>query len=248
MALNDKYPWLCNTVKADDTNVCPKVSGQSISENEVETSDGVTIQGLNLYGIKLVYYRVEHGPDRELYSGYDRFFGEDSLELISRAFYFKGYLEQLPPNVRNYQIQGIWGQDIVTLYIARGSFGYYSTYGELGRNTPGIYSALKTPFIGDIIYIPNNDTFYEILDVKEYTEAFGLASHTWTITMRVWKDRKLTIDYTNPTISSDDPIYGITTSAYSAQTQTNDILKLNDKLTDDFLENNGNINLFDWSV
>lgn len=247
MALNDKYPWLCNTVRTDYSNGCSAVSGQSVSENEVETSDGVTIQGLNLYGLKLVYYKVEHGPDRDLYSGYDRVFGEDTLELISRAFYFKGYLEQLPPNVRTYQIQGIWGQDIVTLYVARGSFEYYSTYGESERNTPNTYAAMKTPSIGDIVYIPNNDMFYEILDVKEFSEAFGLASHTWTITMRVWKDRKLTIASDNPTLPNTDPVYNITTSAYSAQHQTKDILGLNDKLTDDFLKNNGNINSFDWS-
>lgn len=246
MLLNDKYPWLCNTVRTDDVS-CPKVNGRTVSESETGTTDGVTIQGLDLYGIKLVYYKVEHGPDRKLYSGYDRMFGEDTLELISRAFYFKGYMEQLPPNVRSYQLQGIWGQDIVTLYVARGSFEYYSTYGGTERNTPNVHEAMKTPAIGDIVYIPNNDTFYEILDVKEYNEAFGLASHSWTITMRVWKDRKLTIASDEDTMPVGDPVFDITTSAYSAQHQTNDILKLNDKLTDDFLKGNGNINMFDWT-
>lgn len=247
MLLNQRFPWLCNTVQSGSKPGCSPVSGQSVSPNEVATTDGVTIQGLNLYGLKLVYYKVEHGPNREKYSGYDRIFGEDTLELISRAFYFKGYMEQIPSNVKQYQIQGIWGQDVVTLYIARGSFSYYSTYGEADRNSPDVYPAMTTPCIGDIIYLPNNDMFYEVLDVKEYSEAFGLASHTWTITMRVWKDKKLTIDNTNPTLPSTDPVYGITTSAYEAQYQTNDIFKLNDKLTDDFLENNGNVNFFDWT-
>lgn len=248
MRLNEKYPWLCNTIKPDSNTGCSPVSGQSVAPNEVTTSDGVSIQGLNLYGLKMVYYKVEHGPDRDKYSGYDRIFGEDTLELISRAFYFKGYMEQIPSNVRSYQIQGIWGEDIITIYVAREAFKYYSTYGGADRNTPETYEAMTTPYIGDIVYLPNNDTFYELLDVKEFTEAFGLASHTWTITARVWKDRKLTIDNENPTLPSTDPVYNITTSAYDAQYQTNDIFKLNDKVTDDFLANNGNINFFDWTV
>ena len=247
MLLNEQFPWLCNTVKTSDSP-CSKVSGQSVSTNEVTLADGVSIQGLTLYGLKMIYYKVEHGPDREKYSGYDRIYGEDELELISRSFYFKGYLEQIPPNVKQYQIQGIWGEDVVTIYLARGAFSYYSTYGGEDKNAPETYDAMTTPYIGDIIYLPNNETFYEILDVKEYSDAFGLASHTWTITARVWKDTKLTIDNTNPTLPSTDPIYNVTTSAYPAQTQTDDIFKLNDKLTDDFLENNGNVNFFDWTV
>lgn len=247
MRLNQQYPWLCNTVKPQSTETCSRTSGQNVAENEVAMSDGVTIQGLNLYGLKMVYYRVEHGPDREEHSGYDRIFGEDSLELISRAFYFKGYLEHIPSNVKSYQIQGIWGTDIVTLYIARGSFGYFSSYGGSDRNSPDIYPQLASPAIGDIVYLPNNDTFYEVLDVKEFSEAFGLASHTWTVTMRVWKDRKLTIDASSPTLPADDPVYDITTSAYDAQYLTKDIFGLNDRVTDDFLANNGNVNFFDWS-
>ena len=248
MLLNEQYPWLCNTVKTSSSSTCTTVSGQSVSENEVTLADGVSIQGLTLYGLKMVYYRVEHGPNRKKYSGYDRIFGEDELELISRSFYFSGYVEQIPSNVKAYQIQGIWGEDIMTVYVARDSFKYFSTYGGEDKNTPEVYDSLTTPYIGDIIYLPNNGIFYEILDVKEYNEAFGLASHTWTITARVWKDIKLTIDNTNPTLPSTDPIYNVTTSAYPAQTQTDDILKLNDKLTDDFLENNGNVNFFDWTV
>ena len=99
-----QFPWLCDTTEKleDDSSniVCP---------NEKDTFDSATTDAYDKYGLKCTYYRVTEDLDR------DRQFGEDQLRIILRSWYFNGYVEHLPPNVRNYQLQGIWGEDTVTL-------------------------------------------------------------------------------------------------------------------------------------
>lgn len=243
-------PVFCPTIRPEGEVDCGKENGQNVSENEVGLTDNVTIQGLDLFGLKLVYYPVEHSESTSteegnlLYNGRDNFFGEDRLEEITRAFYFKGYMANIPPNVRVYKIQGIEGEDTLTIYAARTGFDYFSTYGGSERNTPETYGP-RQPMIGDVIYLPNNDTFYEVRDVKYFDTAFGLASHTYTLTCKVYKDTKLTV-IDNPTIPSTDPIYDVATSAYQSQYNTNDIFKLNDKLTDDALASKNDVKMFDY--
>lgn len=94
---------------------------------------------------------------------------------------------------------------------------------------------------GDIIYLEPNDTFYEIRDVKYYTSAFGLQSHTYTLTLKVYKGSKLTIDIHNPTLENrEDPIYKVATSDFPEQYEINDPLKLNDELEDDAIRESKN--------
>lgn len=241
-------PWLCSTMK-NSSDYCQTNDGHNVDDQSIAQTDRVTIEGLNLQGLKMVYYPVEHG-NKVGHNGYDRVFGEDNLEEIYRSFYFSGYTEKIPPNVRTYKIEGIWGEDVVTIYAAIAAFNYFSTYGGADRNTPEVYEE-REPKIGDVIYLPNNEMFYEVRDVKYFDAGFGLAKHTYTLTCRVYKDTKITVlgegnEFAESNIQPDDPIYRVATSGYPAQTQTDDILKLNDKLTPEFLENNGNHNLFNY--
>ncbi len=139
----------------------------------------------------------------------------------------------MPSNIRTYKLEGIWGEDLVEMYVANPSFRYFSTYGGQDRNTPEVYEQI-IPRVGDIIYISANKTFYEIRDVKYYTESFGLTPHTYTLTLKVYKDTKYTISADNPTLAPIsgvyDPIYNVASSALSAQDQYHDILSVNDKL------------------
>ena len=68
-----------------------------------------------------------------------------------------------------------------------------------------------------------------------YNEAFGLKSHSYTITLKVYQDTKCTVSATNPTLAITDnrifdPIYQVASSALSAQDQYHDPLQLNDEL------------------
>lgn len=217
------YPWLCGTLKgitgsnSDGNNI--------ICSNETDTADDVVTDAYDMYGLKCVYYRVSENLLR------DKLYGEDQLRMIERSWFFNGYIEQVPPNVRSYQLQGIWGEDTVKMFASIGAFDYYSTYGGKDKNTPEVYDK-QPPSIGDIIYLPTNDYFYEVYDVKYYDEAFGLQKHTYTLTLKMYKDKKWTISADSPTLSDiNDPIYKIAPSALPDQYNINDPLKINNVLT-----------------
>lgn len=232
-----KFPWLCPTTAEYET--CS--SGDNFAVNDKNVAANSTIEGLDMYGISCVYYYVTHNI------AYDVHFGEDQIEWIARAFNFRGYFKQMPTNVRTYKLEGIWGEDLVEMYIANTSFRYFSTYGGTDRNTPEVYDQI-IPRVSDIVYIPANKTFYEIRDVKYYTESFGLASHSYTLTLKVYKDCKYTISANNPTLQPVsgvyDPIYNVAASALIEQDKYHDILSLNKPLQE--LKKSENVDLFNY--
>lgn len=220
------FPWLCSTTAAlvDDKD-------NFVCSNEEDTVDDVTLDAYGLYGIKCTYYHVSEDLDR------DKLYGEDQLREIERSWYFMGYVQQLPPNVRSYQLQGIWGEDVVTLYASINAFDYYSTYGGYDKNMPEVYNECPAK-IGDIVYLNPNDTFYRVVDVKYYSEAFGLAKHTYTMTLKVYKDNKWTVSADSPTIANpDDPIYQVANYPMSSCYQIDDPLKIQPFVADSAKDN-----------
>lgn len=224
------YPWLCSTsaklVDNEQNYVC---------DNERDLDDEVTMDAYGLAGLRVVYYKTYEDLNR------DKLYGEDQLKMIERSWFFMGYIQQLPSNVRTYHLDGIWGEDTVTMYCSIDAFKYYSTYGNIDKNTPEIYD-IAEPKIGDIIYIPQNDVFYRIHDVKYYTEAFGLAKHTYTLTLKVYRDNKWSISADSPTLMDrNDPVYKIAPESLPVQYEINDPLKINDDLHD-----HETVNMFDY--
>lgn len=232
------YPWLCSTMPKHDDYSCYSSAGNIVTEDESNNVEAFTTESYGTFGLQAVYYKVSENLKR------DKIFGEDQLQSIERAFNFMMYTEQLPPNVRSYHIQGIWGEDVLTVFVGRTAFKYWSTYGGSDRNTPQVYDDFE-PRIGDVVYLPQNDTFYEIRDVKYYQEAFGLQSHTYTLTLRVYKDTKMTILGDNPTIPQEDPIWAVATKDWPEQYNINDPLKTNDYLKYEALKKSDNTNHMD---
>lgn len=221
-----KTPWLCPTTGLYEPPCHNDKTGTNISEGESDNQEAVTTDAYGTYGLKLVYYKVSLRTDA------DPLYGEDALQVVERAFFFNGYTEKIPSNVRTYQLQGILGEDLVQVYVGKTAFKYWSTYGGADRNTPNAYDGFE-PRIGDVVYFPANDTFYEIRDVKYYNEAFGLSPHTYTLTLKVYKDCKFTIKTDDPTLQDRaDPIWNVATSGFSASAMTTDILKMNGIIKD----------------
>jgi len=217
--------------------VCGTEDGKNVSDLDQAALERVSIEGVDLYGLKMAYYAVNQNIERDL------LFGEDQTEYIERAFWFMGYVSQLPPNVRTYQLQGIWGEDIVQVFVSSSAFKYFSTYGGSDRNTPEVYEAIS-PRIGDLVRIPNNDTFYEIVDVKYYEEPFGLKSRYTTITLRVYKDTKKPVAE-NPTMPSDDPIRDVAPPfGLEEDRPTEDVLRLNTRPPQ--MPDDEKVDLFRW--
>ena len=216
------YPWLCDPLKKGYLS-CDLSANNIVASSEALELDSASMEAYGLYGLKLQYYPVSKNLDR------DRLFGEDQLRWILRSFYFEGYVESIPPNVRSYKIEGIWGEDMVQMFAAIKAFDYYSTYGGSDKNTPGIYEVWK-PKIGDMIYMPQNGMFYDVRDVKYYDNAFGLTKHVYSLALKVYKDDKYTVS-ANETMPSTDPVWDVATSALTAAHPTTDILELNEALS-----------------
>lgn len=239
------YPWLCSTMPKHEDYSCYSSAGNMVTQEEGYNAEAFTTDAYGKFGLQSVYYKVSENLKR------DKIFGEDQLMVIERAFNFMMYTDQLPPNVQTYQLQGIWGEDVVTCYVGITAFKYWSTYGGADRNTPKVYDDFQ-PRIGDIVYLPQNTpihstigTFYEIRDVKYYQEAFGLQSHTYTLTLKVYKDTKLTILNNSPTIPQEDPIWTVATQDFPEQYNINDPLKNNGYLKYEELKKSNNQNHMD---
>lgn len=233
--MSEQFPWLCSPTASLQREGSPEI----VCDDDKTNADSYTTEAYGTYGLKFVYYKVSQNLNR------DRVFGEDQLQVIERAFNFMGYTESIPPNVRTYHLEGIYGEDLLQVKVGVPAFKYWSTYGGEDRNTPEIYDDF-IPRIGDIVYLEPNDTFYEIRDVKFYNEAFGLASHTYDITLKVYKDTKMTIDNKNPTLSDrNDPIYKVASWDFPETTEIDDPLKHNEILEDETLEKSKNVNRMD---
>ena len=98
----NKYPWLCPTIPEYEAG-CDQTSAANRPTSETNLATGV-------------YYYVTHD------NAYDVHYGEDQLEWIARAFNFRGYVKQMPSNVRTYQLEGIWGEDLIEMYVANTAF------------------------------------------------------------------------------------------------------------------------------
>lgn len=217
-----KFPWLCPTTGYDfNQGEESSIAGNIVKDSESITSEETTTDAYGKFGLKLLYYKVSLDTQK------DEIYGEDTLHMIERSFYFNGYVEQIPPNVRTYQLEGIWGEDVITMYVGKTAFKYWSTYGGEDKNTPEVFDDIE-PRIGDVIYFEVNDTFYEIRDVKNWSDAFGLAQHTYTITLKVYKDTKMTIDTDNETLKNiNDPIYKVASSKIREAEPMHDDLSIN---------------------
>lgn len=231
-----KQEWLCSTVR-EIPDPCGTEDGKNVSVKDQANSERVSIEGVNLFGLKMAYYVVDESTVR------DPLFGEDQIEAVSRAFWFMGYVTQLPPSVRTYQLQGIWGEDIVQLYVATAAFKYFSTYGGENRNTPEVNQDLS-PRIGDLVWIPNNKRFYEIVDVKLWEEAFGLTSKYTLMTLRMYRDDKKSVRE-DPTIPDTDPIRLVAPAVGLDESEPSVDLLRPDSASSEMVDPN-RVDLFDW--
>lgn len=129
--MSEQYPWLCDSSKKKFD--CASQYQNLVSDDESDNFERITSEAFGTFGLKFTYYKVSLDLER------DRLFGEDQLQVIERSFYFMGYTETIPPNVRTYQLQGIYGEDLLTVQVGKTAFHYWSKYGGNDKNTPDVY-------------------------------------------------------------------------------------------------------------
>ena len=232
--------WLCSTVREKPV-FCDQTDGSNLSEPDAAASERLAIEGVDLYGLKMAYYCVsEKSYHRDGAETVDPIFGEQQLRTVDRAFWFMGYVTQLPPSVRTYQLQGIWGEDVVQVLTGTAAFKHFSTYSGADRNAEGARDPLPGARIGDLVYLPNNGTMYQIVDVKLWEETFGTSSRYTCLTLRVYRDDKMTVS-SDETIPADDPIRKLCSSSLESDRPVDDCLKISPAADEE------HVDLFDWN-
>ena len=181
-------------------------------DGEKELYDVIEMCAWNLFGVDCSYYVVDYN------TSFDPFFGEDGDRTITRTFPITASLD-LPMEDDMGTRFGIEGLDSVEMFVSMMHFDYVST---LSGDTSGVYPAY-IPKEGDILKTDYNGKYYEIMNVKDTTEQFLQASHTWKFITRRYRDLNFNL---SATVSGDDiaqyvqmdDMFNITSAIDSAKT------------------------------
>lgn len=133
--------------------------------------DQLTAQGINMYGFTVDYIQVTSNVD------YDPIFMEDPTKRMVRKFDIRMKYD-LATRKRSYQKFGALLEDTITCIVSKESFKYaigiYETvpwWQNRGLTQSevealGIYNQ-SVPKVGDVVYLRDNDTYYEIVDFDD---------------------------------------------------------------------------------
>jgi hypothetical protein len=183
--------------------------------------DVLLSEGNNIYGTPMTYYVVTYNKT------YDPLFGEDSNRKIERKFPVKA-VYQLPKELEQYAKFGIEGLDTFPMYVSKKHFQQASKYSSSGTTlyppTSGINTSAHGEYIphaGDIIKANYTNLLYEIIDIGEEEEMFLQKKHTWVMTVRTFRNERLSLSATTSASMGE----------LSASIGSTDIMSHNDYIT-----------------
>lgn len=155
--------------------------------SEAALVSSLTSEAFGNFGFQVQYYV------KNIDTKIDKLYGEDPLENVERRFLLQMYTESIPTMQRQYDLQGMIYTEIITCQCTIQHFFEASqlSYPEMEN----IYEAI-TPRIGDIVYVEYSDTYYEVVNVKEFAEQTTFLSTpiTYTFSLRVWHNNHEDID------------------------------------------------------
>lgn len=143
-------------------------------DNESKLYDSLVTGAYNQVGVPGFWYKVSYSTKNE------KVFGEDNDREILRKFEVTYYVDELPEDNRMYSSFGIFGLDTFHIYISKNHFKQASQFNELGQ----VVSGIEYPKHGDILQSSHNNTFYEVVEVKDRVEMFLERSHVWDIILK----------------------------------------------------------------
>lgn len=138
--------------------------------NEKKVYDRNLSQMYKQYGVKGKYYTTTYSTTNE------RVFGEANNRTVTSAYNVSLYYE-LPPEARKYSKFGLENMDNFIMYLSKMDF-------------QSIIPNYR-PQSGDLIYIPYNDTAYEITFCNDTEEQFLNTQHSWRLYVRVYQDNRI---------------------------------------------------------
>jgi hypothetical protein len=163
-------------------NDCYKAEAALLSE--------LSSEAYNMFGFEVQYYLKDINTKK------DRLYGEDPLANVERRFLLKMYTDSIPSMQKQYELQGMIYSEIITCQCTVQHF--YEASQLSYPDMKNIYEA-EVPKIGDIVYIEYSDTYYEVINVKEFAEQSTFLSTpiTYTFKLRVWHNNHEDVDNLN---------------------------------------------------
>jgi len=164
------YDWKENHY-FDPSSDCYAAEAALVSE--------LTSEAYSKFGFEVEYYVKQISTKR------DQLQGEDQLENFVRRFKLNVYTESVPQMERHYELQGMHYTDIVHLQCTIQHFKEASVLSYLTNQAE--YEEYY-PKIGDVMYFPWNKMFYELVNVKTFSDqsSFLGTPITFEFILREW--------------------------------------------------------------
>jgi hypothetical protein len=180
------------SVEGKDWNAPKYFDGQNNDCYKAETAliSELTSEAYSNFGFEVQYYV------RDMNTKKDILFGEDNIPNVVRRFILKMYTDSIPQMQKSYNLQGMIYTELITCQCTIQHF--YDASQLSYPDLQDIYEPIE-PRIGDIVYIEYSDTFYEIVNVKEFAEntSFLSVPTTYTFILRVWHNNTDNVDEEN---------------------------------------------------
>lgn len=157
---------------------------------EAALMSSLTSEAYNKFGFEVEYYIKQISTKR------DQLHGEDPLENIVRRFKVNVYTESVPQMERHYALQGMYYADIIHLNCTIQHFKEASTLSYL---TNAVAYDAYYPQIGDLMYFTWNKTFYELINVKTFSDSstFLATPITFEFILKQWRPSHEDVDIMN---------------------------------------------------
>ena len=154
---------------------------------EAALMSSLTSEAYNKFGFTVEYYVKQISTKR------DKIYGEDALENIVRRFKLNVYTDSIPQMEKHYMLQGMTYADIVHLQCTVQHFKEASVRSFI---TNEVAYDEYYPRIGDLMYFGWNKTFYEVINVKTFSDgsSFLTTPITFEFIVKVWKPSHEDVD------------------------------------------------------
>lgn len=157
---------------------------------EAALVSSLTSEAYGNFGFEVQYYLKSIETDK------DQLYGEDPLHNVERRFKLQLYTSNIPTMQKNYELQGMVYQELINCQCTIQHF--YEASQLSYPDMQSIYEP-EVPKIGDIVYVEYSDTYYEVVNVKEFAESstFLAVPMTYTFIIRVWRNNHEFVDEQN---------------------------------------------------
>ena len=155
--------------------------------SETALMESLTSEAFNTYGFTVQYFVKNVDIKR------DPLWAEDPLANIVRRFELQMYAEQIPTLQKQYDLQGMVYTEVITCQC---TIAHFDEASRIDYETGSPSYEPYIPKIGDLVYMQYSGLYYEIINVKPFTEGTTFLGKpiTYTFSLRVWRNDHETVD------------------------------------------------------